>query len=142
MLNDPTPESGSGFRIYVALSAAAFLFAGLYLAWVFYSRSEANHAIEEKAAEKVRTEDRQSFEMMGGNRFAILGFYADPANIRAGEKTSLCYSVSNAKTVKLEPQSEPVWPAFRALRRRIAAQVHEIYSHDRRRRRPYENRDP
>jgi len=49
---------------------------------------------------------------MGGNRFDILNFLADPASIQAGERSSLCYSVSNAKSVKLDPPAEPVWPAF------------------------------
>ena len=112
MLTDPTPESGKGILQYVIVSVAAFLIVGLYLGWVFYSRRQANRAIEEKSAEKRRVQDQQTFEMMGGNSFAILGFYADPPSISAGDSTSLCYSVSNAKTVKLEPQSEPVWPAF------------------------------
>ncbi len=67
----------------------------------------------EKAAEKQRAQDQQTFEMMGGNRFDILGLHCIPATIQAGERSSLCYSVSNAKTVKIEPQAEePVWPAF------------------------------
>jgi hypothetical protein len=82
------------------------------LGWVFYSRSQANQAIVERAAEKRLDQDRQTFEMMGGNRFDILGFYADPGAIRAGDRSSLCYSVSNAKSVKLEPQTDPVWPAL------------------------------
>jgi hypothetical protein len=81
--------------------------------WVFYSRSQANQAVVDKASEKRRTQDQQSFEMMGGNRFDILGYTAYPATIQAGERSSLCYSVSNAKTVNIEPQTEePVWPAF------------------------------
>ena len=78
----------------------AFLFVGLYIGWVFYSRWEANQAIAEKAAEKQRAQDQQTFEAMGGNRFEILGYTAYPATIQAGEKSSLCYSVSNAKAVK------------------------------------------
>jgi len=112
MLNDPAPESGTGFRNYLIVSVMILFIAGLYVGWVFYSRSEANRAIEEKAAEKQRAQDRQTFEMMGGNRFDILGFYADPGTIQAGDSADLCYSVSNAKSVKLEPQSELVWPAF------------------------------
>jgi hypothetical protein len=112
MLIDPSPEPSTGFRNYVVVSIVAFLFVGLYLGWIFYSRSEANRAIVEKAAGKRLNQDRQTFEMMGGNRFDILGFYADPGTIQAGDRSSLCYSVSNAKSVKLEPQSEPVWPAF------------------------------
>jgi len=91
----------------------AFLFAGLYIGWVFYSRWDANQAIAEKAAEKKRAQDQQTFEAMGGNRFDILVYAANPATIQPGERSSLCYSVSNAKTVKIEPQTEePVWPAF------------------------------
>jgi hypothetical protein len=50
---------------------------------------------------------------MGGNRFEILVYAANPPVVRAGEKSSLCYSVSNAKEVKIEPKTEePVWPAY------------------------------
>ena len=50
---------------------------------------------------------------MGGNHFEILEFSADPVTIQAGEKSSLCYSVSNTKAVKIDPQpEEPTWPAF------------------------------
>ena len=72
MLNDPAPEPRTGFRIYIIVSIVAFLFVGLYIGWVFYSRWEANQAIEEKAAEKQRTQDQQTFEAMGGNHFEIL----------------------------------------------------------------------
>lgn len=113
MLNDSAPEPRTGFRIYIIVSIVAFLFAGLYIGWVFYSRWDANQAIAEKAAEKKRAQDQQTFEAMGGNRFDILVYAANPATIQPGERSSLCYSVSNAKTVKIEPQTEePVWPAF------------------------------
>jgi len=49
---------------------------------------------------------------MGGDRFEILNFYAYPGVIQRGDLTTLCYSVSNAKSVTLEPQSNAVWPAF------------------------------
>jgi hypothetical protein len=113
MLNDPAPEPRTGFRIYLIVSAVAFIFAGIYVAWVFYSRRQANQEILDRAAEKQRAQAQQSFEMMGGDRFDILSYGASPATIQAGEKSSLCYSVSNAKSVNIEPPAEePVWPAF------------------------------
>ena len=113
MLIDPTPEPRSGLRNFLFVSAVVLLLGGSYVGWVFYSRWEVNQAIVEKAAEKERSQDQQTFEAMGGNRFEILSYTADPATIQAGEKASLCYSVSNAKAVKIEPQAEePVWPAF------------------------------
>ena len=113
MLSDSAPETRRRFRIYVIVSVVAFLFVGLYVGWIFYSRRKANQAIVNKAAEKRRTEDQETFEAMGGNRFEILDYSASPATIQAGEKSSLCYSVSNAKKVSIDPQTEePVWPAF------------------------------
>jgi hypothetical protein len=112
MLSDSAPETHTGFTKYLIFSSVALLFVGVYVGWVFLSRRQANQALEERAATERRAKARETFEKMGGNRFDILGFYADPASIRAGEAAELCYSVSNAKSVKLEPQSEPVWPAF------------------------------
>jgi len=112
MLTEPVPEPQTAFEKYLIFSGVVLLLAGLYVGWVFLSRRQANQALEEKAANERRAGDRKTFEMMGGNRFDILGFYADPVIIRAGETAELCYSVSNAKSVTLEPPSEPVWPAF------------------------------
>jgi len=112
MLNDSTPDPHTGFRTYVIVSVVAFVIVGLYLGWVFYSRWEANQAIVDKAAEKRRNQDAETVEAMGGKRFDILSFSADPGSIQAGDRSSLCYSVSNAKSVKLDPPAEPVWPAF------------------------------
>jgi len=113
VLSDSAPEPRTGFRIYVIVSVVTFLFVGLYVGWVFYSRWQANQSIAEKAAEKQRAQDQQTFEAMGGNRFDILVYAANPPIIQAGERSSLCYSVSNAKGVKIEPEAEePVWPAF------------------------------
>ncbi|HLW43288.1 MAG TPA: hypothetical protein VKS00_02300 [Candidatus Acidoferrales bacterium] len=95
------------------MSVVSFLFVGLYVGWVFYSRWEANQAVADKAAENQRAKDKQTFEMMGGNRFDILVYAANPPTIQRGERSSLCYSVSNAKALKIEPEAEePVWPAF------------------------------
>ena len=50
-------------------------------------------------------------EQLGGKELAILSFYASPGFIHRGGSAQLCYGVSNAKTVKLEPQPHPVWPS-------------------------------
>jgi len=113
MLNDPAPEPRSDLRNFLLVSVAVLFLGGVYVGYVFYSRWEANQAIANRTAEKQRTQNQETFEVMGGNRFDILGFYVYPATIQACERSSLCYSVSNAKSVKLEPQGdEPVWPAF------------------------------
>ena len=50
--------------------------------------------------------------MMGGKDLAIQTFYATPGEIHRGQTVQLCYGVANAKTVTLEPQSNPVWPSY------------------------------
>jgi hypothetical protein len=117
MFNDPTPpEPRSGFRTYLMISTGVLLIAALYVGWIFYSRWHENSAINAKAAAaaaaKQRSDAQRVYQEMGGNRFDILNFYANPGRIEPGQSADLCYSVSNAKTVKLEPQSQPVWPAF------------------------------
>jgi hypothetical protein len=110
---EPAQEVRKGFQFYILVSIVAFLVVAMYIGWVFYSRWSANQAIAEKAAEKVRTQDQKTFDLMGGDRFEILTYAANPPVIRAGEKSSLCYIVSNAKEVKIEPSTEePVWPAY------------------------------
>ena len=113
MLNDPTPEPSSGLRNFLLVSAVVLLLGGIYVGYVFYARWEANQALSEKAAEKQRAQNQQTVDAMGGNRFDILQYYADPAEIQAGDKASLCYSVSKTKTVKIDPPAEePTWPAY------------------------------
>jgi hypothetical protein len=50
-------------------------------------------------------------EQLGGKEFRILSFYASPTVIRRGQTAQLCYGVVNARSVKLEPQEQPVWPS-------------------------------
>lgn len=46
------------------------------------------------------------------NRTArIMQFYARDATLPLGEKTLLCYSVDNTKTLRLTPPADSVWPA-------------------------------
>ena len=113
MLNDPAPEPSSGLQKFLMVSAVVLVLGGAYVGWVFYSRWEANETLARNGAEKQRSQNRQEFEAMGGNRFAILSYSADPPVIQSGEKSALCYSVSNTKSVKIEPPpDEPTWPAF------------------------------
>ena len=86
--------------------------AALFVGWVFFSRWQVNRRIEQRALDRKRAEDQRAVEMLGGNRFEILHFYASPGIIRRGETAQLCYGVSNAKTVRLEPQPHAVWPSF------------------------------
>lgn len=113
---DPNSKPRSVFRNPLLYTSILMIFALIYVAGTFYIRRQQNREIELRAAEAAasakRAEDRQTVEQLGGNEFKILNFYATPAVVRRGETVQLCYGVSNAKVVKLEPQSNSVWPSF------------------------------
>lgn len=115
MLIDPIPEQKSLLRNPLLYASAVVVAALLGVLYVMFSRWQEHRSIDRQAreqrAEKQREEDRVALEQLGGKDFAILSFYASPTVIRRGESAQLCYGVSNAKSVKLEPQSQPVWPS-------------------------------
>ncbi|HVB86196.1 MAG TPA: hypothetical protein VNK23_05965 [Candidatus Dormibacteraeota bacterium] len=102
-------------KLYGRISLVILVVALAYVGWVFFSRWQQNRAFQERAAAKAaqqRARDEQAFQGMGGNSFAILSFFASPASISRGDESELCYSVSNAKSVAINPPVGDVWPAF------------------------------
>jgi hypothetical protein len=75
----------------------------LWTGWIFLDRHEQARAIEREAAEKTTQSDRATLNQLGGDKLTILGFYASPAVIHRGEHVSLCYGVSNAASLTIEP---------------------------------------
>lgn len=110
------PSAKSFFKDPSFYSKSLLFVVALIVGWIFFSRWWQNRSFEYRArqarAEKQREEDRATLEQMGGKELAILNFYATPAAVRRGESVQLCYGVANAKTVKLEPQPNPVWPSY------------------------------
>ena len=84
----------------------------LYDGWVFYERWDRTRQMERQRAEKEAESARRALELMGGVDLKILNFYAMPSVLRAGERTRLCYSVVNAKRVRLEPPVKKLYPAL------------------------------
>jgi hypothetical protein len=89
-----------GFAVLAAIIIA-------YTAFVFWSRWQENQdiAAKEKAAQaaKERDDAAKSFAVLGGADFKIISFYAMPPVIHRGDEADMCYGVSNAKSVKLDP---------------------------------------
>ena len=112
---DPAP-SKSIFKNPLVYSSTALVIVLLVVGWILVSRWLENRGIEKRAkeerTEKQKEQDRIAVEQLGGKQLAIQSFYASPGEIRRGGTAQLCYGVANAKTVKLEPQSNPVWPSY------------------------------
>jgi hypothetical protein len=115
MASTPVSEPNSLLKNPLLYSSAVLVVALLGVVFVMTSRWQQNRNSERRAAreraEKQHEQDRLAVEQLGGKEFAILSFYASPKVIGRGESAQLCYGVANAKTVKLEPQSQPVWPS-------------------------------
>jgi len=116
MLSSPQPEPKSIFRNPLLYSSIVLAAAALIVGWIFFSRWLENKQIDQKTAQQKTQKqlegDRAALQQFGGKELAIQDFYAIPAVIQRGEKSQLCYGVANAKAVKLEPQSSPVWPSY------------------------------
>ena len=69
---------------------------------------------------KQREQDERTVELMGGDRFEILNFYASPGAIARGESAQLCYSVSNAKSVSIDSSGGTGMAVLRPLRGRLS----------------------
>jgi hypothetical protein len=121
MLTEPQPTQGppapkSPLKNPIMYSSLALLAVLLYVLWIFFSRWQENrqfqrHASEERSQKQLDA-DRQTIDQLGGKELAIQSFYATAGVIHRGETVQLCYGVANAKTVKLEPQDNPVWPSY------------------------------
>jgi hypothetical protein len=87
----------------------------LYIGFVFLTRWQSNRAFEKrnavKAAEEQHANDVAAVQGLGGSELAIRAFYLSPPAIYTGESSQLCYDVSNAKTVAVDPPVGEVWPS-------------------------------
>ena len=112
---DP-PPSKSVFKNPKVYSSLGLGIVVLVVAWIMVSRWLENRGIEKRAQEertlKQQEQDRLTVEQLGGKELAIQNFYASPGEVRRGATVQICYGVANAKTVTLEPQSNPVWPSY------------------------------
>jgi hypothetical protein len=116
MLTQPDPPKESAFKNPFLYSWAALAIVALVVVGILLSRWMENRGLEARAKQeknqKQLEQDRMALEQMGGKELAIQNFYATPGTIRRGETVQLCYGLANAKSVKLEPQSHPVWPSY------------------------------
>jgi hypothetical protein len=106
----------SVFKNPLLYSSLALAIVALIVSWILFSRWQDNKQIDRQNAqaksEKRRENDRTALDQFGGKELDIQSFYASPGAVRRGESVQLCYGVANAKTVKLEPQPNPVWPSY------------------------------
>ena len=83
----------------------------LYAGWTMFSRYQANRSAVESAKKAEAEADRKVVELYG-EQLKIMAFYASPGVVKRGEKALVCYGVSNAKTVRIEPHVDDITPSL------------------------------
>ena len=115
MLEQPQQKGPRTLRnMWTVFGLLAAIVVG-YTAFVFWSRWQENQdlAAKQRTAQAAaqRESAEKSVEVLGGSEFKIISFYATPGKIQRGDSVDMCYGVSNAKSVKLDPPVANVWPS-------------------------------
>src|SRR4051812_42648914 len=82
----------------------------LFLGWVLFTRGPAvtqTSGSEVAAAQKTAA----TLAFYGNGQLKILSFYANPVEVRRGSRALVCYGVSNASAVRIEPALGETWPS-------------------------------
>jgi hypothetical protein len=98
-------------RVLPFTTAAVILAAG-YTAWVMYSRFSDARDAQQRAVVREAAKDRKIVDAYGGDKLTILSFAATAGVVQAGHRVGLCYGVTNATRVQIEPGVEPLRPAL------------------------------
>jgi hypothetical protein len=98
-------------RRILPYTAIAIALAAIYSGATLYSRYTDARDADQRAKAREAATNEKIVKMFGGDDLTILSFAAEPGLIAPGEKVEMCYGVSNAATVKIEPDAPPLKPA-------------------------------
>jgi hypothetical protein len=90
----------------------AILAIAAYDGWYYFSRWNERRIALRLQQEAEAADARRTIALLGGGGLKILNFYASPAVIPAGGRSNICYGVYGAKSVRIEPAVENVYPAL------------------------------
>jgi hypothetical protein len=106
-------ESHSVIRRILPFTTVGVILAVIYVGYVFYSRWSENREAQEKARQHEVTEAQKTIDAYGGGHVKVLNFTIGPSVVHRGEKVTICYGVSNAKTVSIDPKPQgDTWPSL------------------------------
>ena len=114
MLPETDPPKKSFLKNPFLYTSALIVVAAVYAGVVIFMRWDENRSIERQRAQqnaaRQSESDRAALEQLGGKELAIQSFYATPF-IHRGDSAQLCYGVSNAKTITIDPPVGALWPS-------------------------------
>ena len=115
LTNTPPPDrpKRSPLEAMLPYTSIAVVIAALYVAWVFYSRHEANSkAQQELAAKESEHRQREAQTIFGSGGLSFRTWSADKSVVRTGESAHICYGIVAAKTVKIDPPVADLKPSY------------------------------
>jgi hypothetical protein len=89
----------------------AVVLAVAYDGWIFFSRWNGAREAKKEEALKQAQDAHRTLELLGGDSLKILDFYATPPAIRRGDRSTICYGVNAADSVRIDPPVEEIHPA-------------------------------
>jgi hypothetical protein len=111
------------FRKMLPFTTVGVILAAIYCGYVFYSRWSEGREAQERAKQQQIADARKTVEAYGNGMPKVMNFTISPGFVSRGEKVSICYGVSNSKTVTIEPKpDDTLWPS---LARCVAASPSE-----------------
>ena len=103
-------------RRFLPYSIVITLLVAVWSGWALYSRYRNVREMDASQQQKVQAQeaeaDRKIIAAYGGDQLTILGFAANAARVAPGGRVVVCYGVTNAAKVKIEPGVEPIKPAI------------------------------
>jgi len=106
------PSTGVARKL-LPYTTVLLILAAVYVGWIFFSRWRDNKAAEEAvAAKKAAQNKRVVDQVFGSGSVKLLSFSVSQTRLHRGETTNLCYGVSNAVSVTIEPHVEDIKPTY------------------------------
>jgi hypothetical protein len=100
-------------RKILPYTSVAVVIAALYVAYTFYSRYSDAQSAKQAAQNKEVERARDTLDRVGDlSQLKITSFYASPGIVTPGGEATICYGVTGAKTVTLDPPVAHVYPAL------------------------------
>jgi hypothetical protein len=107
----PESERSIASRI-LPYTTVLLIVVALYVGYILYSRWSAGREAEQHAAEVKLQADKDVSAALGGNEVVKLLTFTGPTFAKRGQTINLCYGVSNAVSVTVEPHIEDTKPSY------------------------------
>jgi len=105
------PRTYALLRKLLPWTTVAVIITTLYTGWIFYSRwRTARDYQQRQQVERAAAAERER-QLLSDTALKILNFSLTTSTVHRGQSASLCYGVSNAKRVRIDPPVGETWPS-------------------------------